>query len=89
MDNQEVPTTEKKEMITDEMIIAEWKAMLKMFHSITENNPKPQAVKESLLELKEAAKISARLTPKQVDGIMGRCDHYIAGTYGSTARAAH
>jgi hypothetical protein len=73
---------EKLERITDEMIITEWRSMLSIFKEIIKDNPPVSKVKEDLEELAESAKLSARLTPKQRDGIYERCQSYINGTYG-------
>lgn len=73
---------EKKEpKITDADYIAEWRSMLKIFHNIKPKDPK---AKEKYMELKELAKNSARLTPRQHEGINDRCDNAINETYGKT-----
>lgn len=73
---------EKKEKITDAMIIAEWRSMIQMFKDIVKDMPKIEDVKDDLTELMELSKNSARLTPKQREGIHERCANYLNGTYG-------
>jgi hypothetical protein len=79
---------EKKEKVTDEQINVKWRQMLKTFEAIISSNPKPETVKEDLLALIGVAKTSI-LTPKQIDGIYGRCENYMNGSYGRTKTAAN
>lgn len=74
---------EKKEVtLTDAIIIAEWKSMLDLFHSLTESKPEVSKVQSALESLAEKAKLSNILTPRQKEGIADRCRNYINGTYG-------
>jgi len=73
---------EKSEHITDEMVIAEWRTMLASFNDIIEDRPPIEKVRAELEELMEMCKISARLTPRQREGIYDRCKSYLDGTYG-------
>lgn len=72
----------KKEVITDDMYIAKWRGMLKIFHDLIEDTPPVSKIKDELLELSEEAKNTFHLTPNQKRGIMERCSNYIDGTYG-------
>jgi hypothetical protein len=58
-----------------------WDALLKVFHKIVETNPPNYA--EQLQSLKDLAK-TKQLSPRQLDGIMARCDNAISGDYGNT-----
>lgn len=73
---------EKKEYVTDEMCIAEWRTMLATFKGIIDGNPPASKVKAELQELMDTAKINARLTARQQEGIFERCQNYLNGTYG-------
>ncbi len=72
----------KKEVITDETYIANWRSMLKIFHDTIEGNPAPDKVRETLTELSEAATHTFYLTPAQKSGITERCANYLNGSYG-------
>ncbi len=74
-----------EELTTDEMCIAKWQQMLKAFKIIIAGDPAPEKVKDKLLALKEAATNATVLTARQREGIHGRCDNYIAGTFGKDA----
>lgn len=74
--------------ITDEMINAKWRSMLKVFKTLITEWPKPEKIKKELEDLKTAA-INSILTPRQTQGIIARCDNYINGTYGNTKTEAN
>lgn len=80
---------QKKEVITDAMCIAKWQQLLKVFKGLIEGNPEPETIKDDLLSLKETAKLAPELTPRQVEGIIARCDNYLNGEYGNTKTTAN
>ncbi len=55
---------------------------LKEFNSLVATTPTVASVKDKLLEIKEAAKISPELNLRQKEAIIARVDNYINGTYG-------
>jgi len=63
-----------------------WDSLLKMFHAIVEKQPKDQ--NEQLEKLKEFAK-TKQLSPRQIEGIIERCDNVIKGNYGNTKKPEH
>lgn len=73
---------EKQERYTDTEINNEWSSMLNIFKALIDKNPAPEKIKDDLLALKEAAKNSVKLTPRQREGINDRCQNYLNGTYG-------
>lgn len=79
---------EKKD-VTDEMCIAKWRQLLRMFKKLIEGNPTPEIIKEDLIALKQTASLSIELTPRQVEGIVARCDNYLNGEYGNTKTAGN
>lgn len=66
----------------DQLVIAEWRAMLETFKKIIENSPAIEKVLEPLTELQEAAQNSSILTGRQREAIYERCSNYLNGTYG-------
>lgn len=76
-------------LINDDACIAEWRAMLKIFHETIKGDPAPEKVKNELAALKEAAKVAKNLTFHQVTAIQARCDNYMNGEYGNTKTAEH
>jgi hypothetical protein len=64
---------------TDDQINAEWRLFLEMFHKFQKKNDF-----EGLKKLKEDAKVNKKLTYRQIDGIVCRCDNVMNGTYGNT-----
>lgn len=79
----------KKEIITDEMCAAKWRQLLSVFHKLVKDEPEPKEIEADLIALKEAAKNSGMLSPRQMEGISGRCDNYMNGTYGNTKKPIH
>lgn len=73
---------EGTKVITDEMRITKWRAMLGTFEKIIKGFPSVQSVKEDLEALSESAKNTNLLTGAQKDAIVARCRNYINGTYG-------
>lgn len=71
-------------LVNDDACIAEWRAMLKIFHATINGEPEPEKVKDKLLALKQSAANSKVLTYHQVSGITERCNNYLNGTYGKT-----
>ena len=76
-------------LVDDTQCIAEWRKLLKVFHLLIEKSPKPETIKQDLLDLKEAAKLSAHLTFAQTAAIIARCDNYMKGGYGNTKLPEH
>jgi hypothetical protein len=74
-------------MVDDTACIAEWRAMLKIFHSTIQGNLDPEMIKEKLISLKQAAANSKLLTYHQTSGIVERCNNYLKGEYGKTKTA--
>jgi hypothetical protein len=71
-------------VVTDELIFAEWRMMLKMFKDLVEPSPPVEEVRAQLKALQAMAKLSKLLTPRQVEGIYDRCENYLKGDYGVT-----
>lgn len=76
-----------KKTITDEMRIAKWRSLLRVFEKIISTDSNDKA--EQLLSLKRAACNTVELTPRQVSGITDRCDNFIKGTYGNSKKPEH
>jgi len=76
-------------LVNDDACIAEWRAMLKIFHDTIKGDPKPEDVKDQLISLKQAAAAAKNLTFHQVSAITARCDNYMNGEYGNTKTAAN
>ena len=75
----------EKVIITDEMCLAKWNNLLSVFGQLVKNS----AEHSEFISLKEMAKLSPELTPRQVEGIAARCDSYISGEYGKTKKPEH
>lgn len=72
--------------ITDEEYNNKWRSMLKVFHDI---NPKSPSATKEYLELQQESMNTIYLTSKQKEGIYGRCQNSIDGTYGNTKTQAN
>lgn len=75
----------KQPTITDKMRNDKWDSMLKVFSAIIKGNPNPEKVKDKLTTLSDSAVNTNLLTPRQREGIVGRCRNYINGKYGVDA----
>jgi hypothetical protein len=76
-------------LVDDTQCIAQWRKMIKTFELIIKNDPKPEAVKTDLEELREQAKLSKDLTFAQTSAIVDRCDNYMNGSYGNSKKPEH
>lgn len=68
--------------VTDEQYVSQWRSMLKIFKDLIATTPKPETVKDELLELREEAINTYLLTSAQKRGITERVDNYLNGSYG-------
>lgn len=75
----------EKLVVTEDMCISKWRKLLSVFHQLV----KDDAAHSEFISLKEMAKGSHELTPRQVEGISERCDNYINGEYGNTKKPEH
>lgn len=78
-----------KKDITDQMCIAKWRELINEFKALIEKNPPPEKIKDQLAALKTKATHSIELTPRQVEGIVDRCNYYLKGEYGNTKTAGN
>lgn len=65
---------------TDAEMAANWDKLLREFNSLWNDSPKDHAKFEAL---KTKAKLTS-LTPRQMEGIIDRCNNVISGKYGNT-----
>jgi len=63
--------------------------MLKGFQEIIKESPAVEKVKDNLLGLKTVASNDVVMNGRQREAIVARCDNYLNGRYGSTARLSH
>lgn len=64
----------------------EFQLLLDGFHDIIKGMPEIEKVKTELLELKEIASNNNTITFWQKDAIVGRCNNYLKGEYGSQVK---
>lgn len=62
-----------------------WDTMLKMFHGLVAT----KANKDEFQALIELAANAIMMTPRQREGIVGRCSNVISGNYGNTKKSEH
>lgn len=73
--------------IDEEKCLAEWQGLIKQFHTIIDNEPPPEKVKDKLLELKTKATNNPNLTGRQTEALISRCNNYIEGVWGKSKTA--
>ena len=69
----------RQPQFTDQEINAEWTALITEFNSAFEKCPKDINVLSAIIA---KAKLSRKLTNRQTEGIIERCNNLINGTYG-------
>jgi len=77
---------EEPKRITDKDYNKNWDRMLKIFHAIPLN---AKDTKKQCEDLKELAKNTIALTPRQREGIFDRCNNVVSGNYGNTKKPEH
>lgn len=75
-----------KDKYPESIVNPNFDALLKRFNHLVEDSPKPEKILAQLNKLKEEA-TNTFITGHQRGAIHARCNNYLNGTYGSTARS--